>query len=71
MPIVKPVVSVADFEALIERYKIQNPVKYARKKEELERKLSVLKQAQGVKEEPKEEEKEKKAEGGKGMVAKR
>ena len=33
----------AAFLKLIERYKIQNPVKYARKKEELDRKLAAIK----------------------------
>ena len=31
------------FKDIIERYKIRNPVKYARKKEELERKLALIK----------------------------
>lgn len=32
----------AKFEALIEKYKVQNPVKYAAKKAELEKKLAAL-----------------------------
>jgi len=31
------------FKDIIEKYKIRNPVKYARKKEELERKLALIK----------------------------
>lgn len=46
--------SVAAFEALIERYKVQNPVKYQMKKKELEAKLEALR-TQSV-EEPESEE---------------
>jgi len=34
--------AVKDFEALIERYKIQNPLKYEIKKAELEKQLVAL-----------------------------
>lgn len=49
MPIVrKPGTSAAEFETLIEKYKIQNPVKYQMKKEALEKKLASLKAAEGI-----------------------
>ena len=38
-----PAEKVADFEALIERYKVQNPVKYEQKKDSLEKQLKDLK----------------------------
>lgn len=48
MPIVRKVgASVAEFEALIEKYKISNPVKYQLKKKGLEAKLAALKVANG------------------------
>jgi hypothetical protein len=49
MPIVRKLgASSADFEALIEKYKIQNPVKYQMKKVALEKKLADLKAAEGI-----------------------
>lgn len=52
MPIVKKVTentSVEDFEKLIERYKVQNPVKFAQKEKALMEKLANLKKMEGKK----------------------
>lgn len=46
MPIVKKVTentSAEEFEKLVERYKVQNPVKFALKEESLMKKLAALK----------------------------
>jgi hypothetical protein len=49
MPIVKKVQSVEDFEKLIEKYKVQNPVKFAMKEKALLEKLAGLKKLAGHK----------------------
>lgn len=43
MPIIRKPQNVQDYENLIERYKVQNPVKYALKEKELKAKLALLK----------------------------
>lgn len=48
MPIVRKAASAEEFEKLIERYKIQNPVKFALKEKALMAKLAGLKQGSQV-----------------------
>lgn len=52
MPIVRKVNTSEDFEKLIERYKVQNPVKFAGKEKALLAKLAELKKAEGKVEKP-------------------
>ena len=56
MPIIKQPTKAEEFRALIERYKVQNPVKFAMKRPALEAKLAGLLAAENPTPEPKEEE---------------
>lgn len=61
MPIIKKNQTAEEFETLIERYKIQNPVKFAAKEKVLMERLAALKGVAPKKEAPKKEAPEKEA----------